>query len=49
MRGVGPVADLLAKRFDVAARKFGLSQSLEASDELRTDLFRVPSPQGSLF
>ena len=49
MRGTGPVAELLAKRFDIAARKSGLAQSRECGSGLRTDLFRVPSPQGSLF
>lgn len=49
MRGTGPVAQVLAQRFDVAARKFGLAQARDSSSDLRTDLFRVPSPQGSLF
>ncbi len=49
MRGTGPVAEVLAKRFDIAARKFGLTQCRELDSTLRTDLFRVPSPQGSLF
>lgn len=46
MRGVGPVAEVLAKRFEVSARKHGLAAQ---GERLRTDLFRVPSPQRSLF
>lgn len=47
MRGEGPIADLLASRFRVAMRRLGLLQ--ERSVKLRQDLFRPPSPQGSLF
>jgi len=46
MRGTGPIADLLASRFAQAVKKNALSTS---GDPLRTDLFRVPSPQRSLF
>lgn len=46
MRGTGPVAGLLAKRFEVAARRLGLTAQ---ATPLRCDLFRVPSPQRSLF
>jgi len=46
MRGTGPVAELLAKRFEIAARRNDLNSS---AAELRSDLFRVPSPQRSLF
>ena len=46
MRGTGPVAELLAKRFEVATRRLGLNAQ---ATPLRTDLFRVPSPQRSLF
>lgn len=46
MRGAGPIAELLASRFAVAVRKLGLAST---GPKLRTDLFRVPSPQRSLF
>lgn len=46
MRGTGAIAELLAKRFQVASRKCGL---MTEGPTLRTDLFRVPSPQRSLF
>jgi len=46
MRGTGPVAQLLAKRFEVAARRHSL---VAQAKPLRVDLFRVPSPQRSLF
>ena len=45
MRGQGVYADLIAKRFEVAARKHGLDQPRRT--ELRTDLFR--KRQGALF
>jgi DNA repair photolyase len=44
MRGTGPVADLLAARFKVAARRHGLDGSLP---ELDTSQFRPP-PRGQL-
>jgi DNA repair photolyase len=47
MRGTGPVAELLANRFKVAMRRLGLQP--ERTLSLRQDLFRPPSPQGSLF
>jgi len=40
MRGEGPEAELLARRFQVACRRFGLAGSLP---RLRTDLFRPPA------
>ena len=46
MRGTGPVAELLAKRFEIAARRHNLNAR---ATRLRTDLFRVPTPQRSLF
>ncbi len=46
MRGTGPVAELLASRFAIAVRKLRLATE---SQTLRTDLFRVPTPQLSLF
>ena len=54
MRGTGAVAELLAKRFAIARRKAGLEavgtqEGAAGGVELRTDLFRVPSPQQSLF
>jgi DNA repair photolyase len=39
MRGVGPWADLLATRFQLAAKKYGLNKNRA---ELRTNLFRPP-------
>lgn len=47
MRGTGPIAELLSQRFRVALRRSGLQQ--ERTMELRQDLFRPPSRQGSLF
>ncbi|MAT93159.1 MAG: radical SAM protein [Halioglobus sp.] len=50
MRGSGPFADLIARRFELACRRSGLQQ--RHSTELRTDLFRPPSgsaTQGELF
>jgi len=45
--GEGPIAQLIGSRFEKAARRHGLQGvSLPA---LRTDLFRVPNPQQSLF
>ena len=46
MRGTGPVAELLARRFEIAVRRLGL---LTLGEKLRTDLFCIPSPQRSLF
>jgi DNA repair photolyase len=46
MVGTGVFAELLRRRFDIAARKFGLKDA-EARYELRTDLFRPPTPSGS--
>lgn len=46
MRGTGPVAELLARRFEIAVRRLGLATR---GQKLRTDLFRIPSPQLSLF
>jgi len=47
MRGEGVFADLIARRFAVATRRLGYVAG-EAYD-LRCDLFRPPTPQGSLF
>jgi len=47
MRGEGVFADLIARRFAVATRRLGYVSG-EAYD-LRCDLFRPPTPQGSLF
>jgi DNA repair photolyase len=47
MRGSGPWAELLATRFQIAAKKNGLSRDRL---RVRTDLFRPPrGPQGDLF
>jgi len=47
MRGAGPVADMIAKRFAVARRRAGLADDLP---ELDVTAFRVPAgPQGDLF
>jgi DNA repair photolyase len=47
MRGQGPWADLLRKRFHIAAKRYGLDGERL---RLRTDLFRPPpGPQGELF
>jgi DNA repair photolyase len=45
MRGTGPYADLLSRRFDVAARRTGLDQPLPPLDCSR---FRVPPSGGQL-
>jgi DNA repair photolyase len=47
MRGEGPFAELIARRFKVAARRLGYATG--EGLELRTDLFRPPTPQGQLF
>ncbi|AQR73257.1 PA0069 family radical SAM protein [Sphingomonas sp. LM7] len=47
MRGQGPWAELLRKRFHIAAKRFELDGERM---RLRTDLFRAPpGPQGELF
>lgn len=43
-RGAGPWAEMLQRRFEVAARRFGLGTERDA--ELRTDLFRRPLERG---
>ncbi|MDP2619687.1 MAG: PA0069 family radical SAM protein [Hyphomicrobiales bacterium] len=43
MRGSGPYAWLLGRRFELAAKRFGLN---EEKAKLRTDLFTRPPPQG---
>lgn len=47
MRGAGPIAELLLKRFEIAVRKHGLDES--RLTPLRTDLFRPPFRQALLF
>ncbi len=48
MRGEGPYAELIARRFATACRRLGLGTGREAG--LRTQLFRPPAgPQGRLF
>ncbi|QXQ07536.1 PA0069 family radical SAM protein [Sphingosinicellaceae bacterium] len=46
MRGSGPYVEMLRTRFKLACAKLGLAN---ARVELRTNLFKVPSAQGSLF
>ncbi len=46
MRGQGPYADLIARRFDRSRRRFGLDRDFPP---LRTDLFERPSDQLRLF
>ena len=41
MRGAGPIAELIAQRFALACRRFGLDR---APSELRCDLFTPPRP-----
>ncbi|SFK63468.1 PA0069 family radical SAM protein [Shimia haliotis] len=43
MRGEGFYAEIIAQRFEVARKRFGLKKSLP---ELRTDLFEVPLAKG---
>ncbi|WP_272006329.1 PA0069 family radical SAM protein [Roseovarius sp. ZX-A-9] len=43
MRGTGPYAEIIARRFDTAVRRLGLDRTLPA---LRTDLFRAPGQMG---
>lgn len=47
LRGEGPIAELLLKRFEIAVRKHGLDANRVTP--LRTDLFRPPFRQASLF
>lgn len=50
MRGTGPVADLLAQRFRLAARRLGLDPNLErpgSAWELDETQFRPPRPPGA--
>jgi DNA repair photolyase len=46
MRGTGPYAELLRTRFELAARKLGLSPASDRH-ELDTSLFRPPTPVAS--
>jgi hypothetical protein len=45
MRGEGEYAQLLARRFEAACRRFGLNQR-ERESTLRTDLFVPPARHG---
>ncbi|MCH2338228.1 MAG: radical SAM protein, partial [Pseudomonadales bacterium] len=47
MLGQGSYCDLLAKRFELATKRAGLSTEMQAP--LRTDLFRPAIDQLSLF
>jgi DNA repair photolyase len=52
MRGSGTFATLIAKRFDIACRRFGLNAGRRDHDGLDTSRFRVPAGdvrQGRLF
>lgn len=51
MRGEGVFADLLSKRFEVAARRLGFTERDRDHKVLNTHLFRAPNPSGqeSLF
>lgn len=44
MRGDGPYAELIARRFDVAVRRLGLNAK---ATPMRTDLFRPPKPESA--
>ncbi len=46
MRGSGEIADLLAKRFDLACRKHGLNKAQSSGIELTTGLFQAPPRPG---
>ena len=48
MRGQGPFADLIGKRFEIAHRRLGFAR-LPALDTTRFTPPRPPSPQGQLF
>ena len=48
MRGSGPMAELIEKRFSRALKEHGIDRGARLS-ELRTDLFQPPGYQGSLF
>ena len=43
MRGEGPYAEMVARRFDVAVKRLGLGTKASA---MRCDLFRAPVPEG---
>ena len=43
MRGEGPYAEMVARRFDVAVKRLGLGTKASA---MRVDLFRAPVPEG---
>jgi DNA repair photolyase len=45
MTGEGPYAEIIQRRFRLARQRLGLNNRLP---ELRTDLFRAPSPNGQL-
>jgi len=47
MVGNGPIAELIGRRFDKALKRHGLEDA--QLPELRTDHFRVPNPQQTLF
>ncbi len=44
MKGAGPIAELLLRRFEVASRKLGLDRRPEPLD---TSLFRAPPDRGA--
>ena len=51
MRGTGTLAELIAQRFDIACRRFGLNRERRGQVPLECSLFRPPAPsgQGQLF
>lgn len=49
MRGTGPFADLLAKRFELACRRLGFNQTRRRLDCTQFVPPQAPSPQGRLF
>jgi DNA repair photolyase len=46
LRGQGPYADMLANRFQLACRRYGLSQGRGSGPSLDTTLFRPPPADG---
>jgi len=43
MRGTGPYAEMIARRFHMAAKRLGLNKDAKS---LRTDLFKPPPRTG---
>ena len=49
MRGTGPYAEMLEKRFDVASRRLGLDERAFRLDTTKFHVPAAPSPQLGLF